>query len=166
MVHYNFTLFRVTKTLEVIIEKVKNLSAAEKSKINNKFNSAAAPRTPTTKNKKKVETDADGPPAADELQVADVVAVVEGSEDLTRGSKENIRGVRNTTKQEWLSKLNSSFVDSVVAGMEASMRTLVMKKIAEKEQLKGKENQAVINSINHYIFEYIGAQRPEKVLCR
>ena len=166
LVYYKSLFFRVARNLEVTIEKVKTLSAAEKSKINSKFN-AAVPRTPSTKTVQKLGTEADDP-AAVELLVVAVVAGVKESADLTRDRirTENSMGVRNTTKQEWLSKLNSNFVDTVVGGMEASMRALVMKKIAEKEQLKGKENQAVINSINHYIYEYIGAQRPEKALCR
>ena len=46
------------------------------------------------------------------------------------------------------------------------MRKKVSEHIKQKKPLKGKANQAIINSINHHIFEFIGNQRPEKSLCR
>ena len=70
------------------------------------------------------------------------------------------------SKQEWLSNLNSSFVDIVIGGLEVSLRDKVRHKFGSKIKLSPKENMAMVHSINHHIFKWIGNQRPESSLCR
>ena len=70
------------------------------------------------------------------------------------------------SKQDWLNNFSVNFSSIVVDGMEASLRSKVAKSIKEDVQLKGRENQAVVNSVNHHIFQFKGSQRPDKDLCR
>ena len=136
--------------------KVKTLTTAEKDKINARVPSSEASNASSVEQNSLVEESSSslehriGTSSADE----DISPAVGG-------------GSRTTSKQEFLSNLNSHFTDIVVGGMEASMRKIVSSSIEEKRPLKGKANQAVINSINHHILEYIGRnQRPDKGLCR
>ena len=150
----NFVIcVRVTETLEVKIVKTKDLTAAEKLKINASF-SNVSPSGKLSASKVDLESKSDSP------------KLVSTSGEDKSDNQAVARGALNTSKQEWLSNLSQNFQLIVVGGMDISMRTKVSKKISEHLQLRGKENQAVINSVNHHIFEFIGNQRPEKGFCR
>ena len=75
-------------------------------------------------------------------------------------------GSRYQSKQQWLNNLRNNFLDIAVGGLEVTLRKKVSELIEQKKPLKGKNNQAVINSINHHVYEFIGNQRPDKALCR
>ena len=67
---------------------------------------------------------------------------------------------------EWLSNLSRNFESIVLGGMSASLWDEVTKTLSNNGELKGKQNQAVINSVNHHLFQFIGRQRPESSLSR
>jgi len=150
--------FKISEYLVVEVVKVKTLSAAEKEKINGSIPCSTEakkvivvkeePKNPVveqTDKKSDEETAATPDPQAE--------VVVPGES-------------RTKSKQEWLHDFGSNFTRIVVVGMEASIRKTMANSILEKKPLKGKANQAVINSVNHHIYEYIGNQRPTKEFCR
>ena len=144
---------RVTERLEVKIVKIKDLTTAEKLKVNASL-SNGTPSGKSSAAKVDLESQSNSPKLASP-----------SGEDKS-DNQAVARGALNISKQEWLSNLSQNFQLIVVGGMDISMRTKVSKKISEHLQLRGKENQAVINSVNHHIFEFIGNQRPEKGFCR
>ena len=81
-------------------------------------------------------------------------------------TKDDTRSVPLVSKQEWFANLRHHFDDVVLGGMEISMRKKVYKCIKDKSPLNVKETQAVVNSLNHHIHEYVGTTRPEKMLYR
>ena len=54
----------------------------------------------------------------------------------------------------------------MLGGMSASLWDEVTKTLSNNGELKGKQNQAVINSVNHHLFQFIGRQKPESSLSR
>ena len=76
------------------------------------------------------------------------------------------KGERGKTTLEWLSNLSRNFESIVLGGMSASLWDEVTKTLLNNGELKGKQNQAVINSVNHHLFQFIGRQRPESSLSR
>ena len=76
------------------------------------------------------------------------------------------RGTLNQSKKDWLSQFSANFVEIVVNGLEASMRTKVKSSIEGKKKLTPKQNKSVIAAVNHEIFKFIGNQRPDANMCR
>lgn len=157
---YILLCYRVSQKLEVAIVKIKHLNEAEQLKINASFHTPDNLQSNSSRLKKS------GP-----VQVAEVpstaaspeTSVIE-EEDHTVRTKTS--GVRTTSKQDWLFNFRANFFSIVIGNMEIGMRTKVSQSIEKKVALRGKENQAVINSVNHTIYEFVGSQRPEKALCR
>ena len=71
-----------------------------------------------------------------------------------------------SSKQEWLSDLNRDFVGIVVGGLEVGLRAQVEDNIQKKVKMAPRQNMALIHSINHHIYQFIGKQRPDSSLCR
>ena len=153
----NIYCYRISEFLGVEIFKVKNLSPAEKEKINGSIPSSESKKAAVVNEEPKnipvVEKTNKQPEEETTATTTPEVVIVPG-------------GSFSKSKQEWLSDFNSNFIGIVVGGMEASMRKTVADSIHEKRALKGKANQAVINSVNHHIYEFIGNQRPTKEFCR
>ena len=154
----NIYCYRISEFLGVEVFKVKNLSPAEMEKINGSIPSSEAKKAAVVNEELKnirVEEKTNKQPEEETTAttIPPEVVIVPG-------------GSFTKSKQEWLSDFNSNFTGIVVGGMEASMRKTVADSIHEKKALKGKANQAVINSVNHHIYEYIGNQRPTKEFCR
>ena len=140
---------------------MKHLSAAEREKINGSI--------PCSSSEGKKATAVDDEPKNNHIEVNTSKESVEKTAATKEPPVEAAivpDGPRTKSKQEWLHDFGSNFIDIVVGGMEASIRKLVASSIHEKKALKGKSNQAVINSVNHAIFEFIGNQRPTKEFCR
>ena len=78
--------------------------------------------------------------------------------------KQNECSVKSTA--EWLSHFKDNFSSIVQSGMSAPTREKFLRNFDEGIPLKGQVNQAVIDSINHHIFSFIGRQRPSKDVCR
>ena len=76
------------------------------------------------------------------------------------------KGSLQMSRKSFIDKLDENFVESVVQGLESSLRSEVRSKIEEKIKLSPKQNKSVIASVNHLIFEYVGAQRPDINMCR
>lgn len=76
------------------------------------------------------------------------------------------KGSLQMSRKSFIDKLDENFVESVVQGLESSLRSEVRSKIEQKIKLSPKQNKSVIASVNHLIFEYVGAQRPDINMCR
>ena len=153
---YILLCYRVSQKLEVAIVKIKHLNEAEQLKINASFDL----QSNSSRLKKS------GP-----VQVAEVPSTAARPETFVIEEEDhtvrtNTSGVRTTSKQDWLFNFQANFFSIVIENMEIGMRTKVSQSIEKKVALRGKENQAVINSVNHTIYEFVGSQRPEKALCR
>ena len=86
--------------------------------------------------------------------------------DLTGNEVSSSRGSLMKSKKLWLTQLSDKFVETVIQGLEACKRMMVKKSIEERKKLSPQENKAVIAAVNHEIFKFIGAQRPDMNLCR
>ena len=75
-------------------------------------------------------------------------------------------GSLQKSRKDFLVNLEANFVDTVVLGLEASLRVGVKTKVDQNIKLSPKENKSVIASVNHLIYEYVGAQRPDMDICR
>ena len=143
---------RLTETLQIEIIKVRTLTTAEKSKING--------RVPGVEIDKKAVSQNNVEKGASDDEAEELV------EPAKPGSSSNPPGVLSLSKLEWLADFSLRFTEIVVGGIEASLRQKVGTCIKEKMPLKGKLNQAVINSVIHHTFEFNGCHRPSKDLCR
>ena len=76
------------------------------------------------------------------------------------------QGSLQQSRKDFLSNLGTNFVETVILGLEASLRPGVRTKIDQNVKLSPKENKSVIASVNFLINEYVGAQRPPMDICR
>ena len=91
----------------------------------------------------------------------------EDEETIRVRFKPKMQGVRKYfSKQEWLSDLNEDFINIVVGGLEVGLRTEVSNNIYNKKIMTPKQNMALVHSVNHHIYLFIGKQRPDSSLCR
>ena len=108
-------------------------------------------------------------PSPSELskEVIDALADEENQGTGKFSSKQTLLEVgKFSSKQEWLSDLNQDFEDIVVGGLEVGLRGQVEDNIKMKVKMTPKQNMALIHSINHHIYKFIGKQRPDSSLCR
>ena len=154
---------RVKETLEVEVLKTRILSLAERKKINSSLPKGIQSKQGSLSTVGCPVRDNNGAGTVDENREG-LLGQLELDGEVRRVLNDG--EVRSSSKHEWLSDFFTNFHSIVIGGLEAGMRDIVQKSINEKTQLRGKENQAVINSINHHIFKYIGKQRPDKALCR
>jgi len=154
--------FRISEYLGVEVVKVKNLSASERDKING---SIACSSSSEGKKATPVNDEPRNNPFEEQTS-KEPKEKTAATKEPPVGAAIVPDGPRTKSKQEWLHDFSSKFLEIVVGGMEASIRKSVANSIHEKKALKGKANQAVINSVNHAIFEFIGNQRPTKEFCR
>ena len=82
------------------------------------------------------------------------------------GNSDGSRGTLNKSKKDWLSHFSANFVEIVVQGLEASMRSKVKSSIEGGIKLSPKQNKSVIAAVNHEIFQFVGNQRPDASMCR
>ena len=87
-----------------------------------------------------------------ENQQVDDIADNELADLVSRKQK----GELGKTTYEWLSNPSRNFESIVQGGMSASLWDEVTKTLSNNGELKGKQNQAVINSVNHHLFQFIG----------
>ena len=76
------------------------------------------------------------------------------------------KGSVHESKKSFIAKLNANFVDTIILGLESSLRSDVRLKLEKNSKLTPKQNKSVIAAVNHLIFEYVGYQRPDMELCR
>ena len=150
--YLNRIVLRITETLGIEILKVRTLTTAEKIKINGRAAAGEVGMKAVSQSNLEKEAFDD----EDEDQ----------TEPAKAGPSAKPTGSHTQSKLEWLGDFSHRFTDIVVGGIEASLRLKVSTCIQEKMPLKGKLNQAVINSVNHHIFEFIGCHRPGIDLCR
>ena len=157
------------ETLEVEVVKTRILSLAERQKINSSLPKGIQSKQGSAGDP--VRDNING--AVDENREGLLGQLEVNDGEVRRGVNDgevrrvvNDGEVRSSSKNEWLFDFSTNFHAIVLGGLEAGMRDKVQKSINEKTQLRGKENQAVINSCNHHIYKYIGKQRPDKALCR
>ena len=151
------------ETLEVEVVKTRILSLAERQKINSSLPKGIQSKQGSLSTVGGPVRDNNGAGTVDENREG-LLGQLELDGEVRRVLNDG--EVRSSSKHEWLSDFSTNFHSIVIGGLEAGMHDKVQKSINEKTQLRGKENQAVINSINHHIFKYIGKQRPDKALCR
>ena len=76
------------------------------------------------------------------------------------------KGSVHESKKSFIAKLNANFVETVILGLESSLRSDVRLRLEKNSKLTPKQNKSVIAAVNHLIFEYVGYQRPDMELCR
>ena len=69
------------------------------------------------------------------------------------------------SEAEFLADLDSRFEMIVIGGLEVGMRKSVKEKLTSDKVLLGKENNAVINSLNLAVASQFGNNRPSAKLC-
>lgn len=162
--------FLVSKTLEVtvvekgkaVVEKVDH-NVEDRAASNNQLNVALESSPLVSK------------PGGDG-SVGDVItnkAVDESDNDTTTEKKDEATGGVERTgggkkflgEAEFLGHLDSGFEIKVIGGLEVGMRKSVKEKLQTDQVLSGKENNAVINSLNLAVADQFGKTRPSAKLC-
>lgn len=101
---------------------------------------------------------------ANETDVTEVSILSQKQANLS--NSDGARGTLKKSKKDWLSQLSANFVEIVVQGLEASMRSKVKSSIEGEKKLSPKQNKSVIAAVNHEIFKFVGNQRPDASMCR
>ena len=150
----------MSETLEVTIINRKNHPGAQQNK---RLDSSMGPGMTSTpkKNTPVIVANFNGGDKDFEKNEVEDEEMESNKKDETAEKKPRV-----LSKQEWLSNLSSNFIEVVVEGLEVCLRDKVAEKVKQKKKLTPKENMALIHSVNHHIFKWIGPQTPDGPLSR
>ena len=150
----------MSETLEVTVTNRKNHPGAQQSR---RLDSSMGPGMTSTPKKNTPVFAADFTGGDEDFEKKEV----EDEDKETNKKDETAENKpRSLSKQEWLSNLSTNFIEIVVDGLEVCLRDKVAEKLKQKKKLTPKENMALIHSVNHHIFKWIGPQTPDGPLSR
>ena len=157
----------MSETLEVTVIKRKNHPGAQQ---NRRLDSSMGPGMTSTPKKNTPVFAANFNGGDKDFEVEDGgdkdFEVEDEEKETNKKDKTAKNKPRSLSKQEWLSNLSTNFIEIVVDGLEVGLRDKVAEKVKQKKKLTPKENMALIHSVNHHIFKWIGPQTPDGPLSR